>query len=246
MSVETGGGVLGKIIELSKIDVVIAGLEAQKKKFESDMAAKAAEIKGFEGVRASKLGVLDAKRALVAREEKGIKGERERINERRRALSGQTDYKVQQAMEREIEFVSKQIGQREEVLLGVMREVEVLEADTSNLESAINKSKEELSALTELAQGEIAAINERLTDYNAQRTSIVTDVGPTHVGLVAYNRIKNRYPQDPIVVILNRSSCGGCHMSIGPQLIVQASRGEVVKCAGCSRILRLDDEQAAA
>ena len=232
---------LAALIELSKLDVLITGLEAQKKKFESDVVAKKAEIESFQKIRATRIATLETKQALVTREEKGIKGERDRINERRRALSGQTDYKVQQAMEREIEFVSKQVGQREDVLLGVMREVEALQNEAVNLEGAIAKSTQDLAALQEKAEGEVGAINERLAQYGGDRQGYIGVIGAGNPGLVAYNRVRNRYPQNPIVSIVNRSSCGGCYMTIGPQQIVQASRGDIVKCAGCSRILQLPD-----
>ena len=238
-------GALGALIELSKLDVLVAGLEAQKKKLEGDVVAKKAEIESFQKIRATRMATLETRQGLVSREEKAIKGERDRINERRRSLSGQTDYKVQQAMEREIEFVSKQVGQREDVLLGVMREVEMLQNEVVNLEGAITKSTQDLASLQEKAEGEVGAINERLAEYGVERQKFIGIIGVGNAGLVAYNRVRNRYPQNPIVSIVNRNSCGGCFMSIGPQQIVQASRGDIVKCAGCSRILQLPDEIAA-
>jgi predicted nucleic acid-binding Zn-ribbon protein len=241
MTESTPVATIDQIVELSKTDVLIAGLELQKKKFLGDVAGKKQALAGQGSNRASKQALLETKRALVAREEKAIKVERERINERRRALHG-TDYKVQQAMEREIEFVSKQVGQREDVLLGVMREVEILERDIAVLSESIEGGSSELSAFEAEALGEVETIEGRLKEYNEQRMTIVKLVGPTHPGLVAYNRVRTRYPLDPIVPIINRANCGGCHMSLGPQIIVQVSRGEVVKCAGCGRILRLEKE----
>jgi predicted nucleic acid-binding Zn-ribbon protein len=237
---------LNQIIELSKIDVLIAGLEAQRKKIESDVAGRRQAIVGYEDMRAARGKLLESKKALVGREEAAIKHERERINERRRSLAAMNDYKVQQAAEREIEFVSKQVGQREEVLLGVMREVEVLERDIANATASITNLSSELGAFETDSAAVLSSITERLSQYNQQRSEIIGSVGPGNAVIVSYNRVRTRYPMDPIAPLLNRDSCGGCHMKVGPQLLVHVSRGDVVKCPGCSRILRLDEPVAAA
>jgi predicted nucleic acid-binding Zn-ribbon protein len=236
-----GPPALPTLIEISKLDVQIALLSAQKKKLESELVARKQVIGAHETKRGARAKVLADKKLLCDREEKGTKHERERINERRAALNTLNNYKLQQAAEREIDFVAKQIGQREDLLLGLMREIESMEKDLKEAEAVIKGLQDELTALEKESTEAIQAIDTQLQSLNGERGA--------HAGLLAgqkclveYNRIKDRFPSNPIVEVLNRDSCAGCFMKLGPQVGVLVSRGDVVKCPGCGRMLRLAAE----
>ena len=63
--------------------------------------------------------------------------------------------------------------------------------------------------------------------------------------LRVYNRTVQKFPMDPVVVVKD-STCSGCFMSIGPQILVQIARREkLVECPGCHRILVLSEMVAA-
>jgi predicted nucleic acid-binding Zn-ribbon protein len=185
--------------------------------------------------------VLAEKKLLCDREEKGTKHERDRINERRAALNTLNNYKLQQAAEREIDFVAKQIGQREDLLLGLMREIETMEKDLMDTESVIKGLQDELSALEKESTEAIQGIDSQLQTLNGERAAQAGILAGQKC-LVEYNRIKDRFPSNPIVEVLNRDSCAGCFMKLGPQVGVLVSRGDVVKCPGCGRMLRLAAE----
>lgn len=229
------------IIEVSKLDVQIALLQAQLKQIDEERKTRTQSISAVTVKRDARAKVLSDKRALSAREEKGIKQERERINERRRALGTLNNYKLQQAAEREIDFVSKQVGQREELLLGLMREIEILEKDGKELGAAIQGMQDELAAFEKTATETVESVQGRLQELQAERSQQVEKIG-AHPGLALYNRIKDKFPSNPVVDAVNRDSCAGCFMKLGPQVPVQISRGDVVKCPGCGRILKLPAE----
>lgn len=242
MAETQGPPVLPLLIQISKLDVQIALLNAQKKKLDADLAARRQVIAGHETKKQARARVLADKKSLCDREEKSVKHERERINERRVALQTLNNYKLQQAAEREIEFVAKQIGQREDLLLGLMREVEAIEKEVADLNGVIQGLQGELAALEAESSVTMKGIDEQLADLNQRRGAQASEVGNPSV-LTVYNRIRDRFPSNPVVEIANRDSCAGCFMKLGPQVIVQVSRQDMVKCPGCGRILFLPAEK---
>lgn len=229
------------IIQLSKLDVQIATLSAQKKKLESDLEARRQVITSHETKKATREKVLGEKKTLCAKEEKSVKAERDKINERRAALNTLNNYKLQQAAEREIDYTAKQIGQREDLLLGLMREVENLEKEVADMTGVISGLNQEFSALSEESLETIKGLDEQLAGLTKERAEHASQLTGQSV-LTVYNRIRDRFPSNPVVEVANRDSCSGCFMKLGPQVVVQVSRQDVVKCPGCGRILRLAAE----
>ncbi len=229
------------IIQLSKLDVQIATFSAQKKKLENDLAARKQVIGTHETKRTAREKVLADKKTLCAKEEKSVKAERDKINERRAALNTLNNYKLQQAAEREIDYTAKQIGQREDLLLGIMREIETLEKEVAAMTGVVNGLNDEFSALHKESSETIKALEEQLASLTTERAEHASQLAGQTV-LIAYNRIRDRFPSNPVVEVANRDSCSGCFMKLGPQVIVQVSRQDVVKCPGCGRILRLAAE----
>jgi predicted nucleic acid-binding Zn-ribbon protein len=241
MSNEQSPSVLPTLIELSKVDVQIALLTAQRKGIEAERSKRKQALDAQALKRGARAKLLDEKRMLNLREEKAIKVERDRVNDRRRALNTLSNYKLQQAAEREIEFVAKQIGQREDLLLQLMREIEVLEKDISDIDAVTKGLQDEGAAFEREVTETLQGIESNLQQYGAERTKLVDIMGQGAV-LTTYNRIKDRFPSNPVVDVANRDSCAGCYMKLGPQVVVQISRGDVVRCPGCSRFLKLPAE----
>jgi predicted nucleic acid-binding Zn-ribbon protein len=123
-----------------------------------------------------------------------------------------------------------------------MREVEVIEKEVADAEVALKGMVDELKDFETKARESIAEIQAELKQLAAERVTKAQAVGnPQHLTL--YNRVIARFPSDPIVDVVNRESCAGCFMKVGPQVAVQISRGDVVKCPGCGRILKLPEQQ---
>jgi len=224
--------VLPIIIQLGKLDVQIATYAAQKKKLETDLASRKQVVVGHETKRAAREKFLNEKKTLCSKEEKSVKAERERINQRRAALNTLNNYKLQQAAEREIDYVAKQIGQREDLLLGLMREIETLEKEVADVTGVIQGLAGEYSALEKESGETIKGLDEQISSLNKERTEHASHLTGQPI-LLAYNRIRDRFPSNPAVEVVNKDSCAGCFMKLGPQVVVQVSRQDVVKCPGC-------------
>jgi predicted nucleic acid-binding Zn-ribbon protein len=122
-----------------------------------------------------------------------------------------------------------------------MREIEVLEKDISDIDAVTKGLQDEGAAFEREVTETLQGIESNLQQYGAERTKLVDIMGQGAV-LTTYNRIKDRFPSNPVVDVANRDSCAGCYMKLGPQVVVQISRGDVVRCPGCSRFLKLPAE----
>ena len=87
----------------------------------------------------------------------------------------------------------------------------------------------------------LAGFEQRLDEYRPRRAELATSIA-SNPALTVYSRIQSRFPQNPVVEVINRDTCAGCHIKLGPQAVVQIARGDVVKCPGCGRILSLPAE----
>jgi predicted nucleic acid-binding Zn-ribbon protein len=122
-----------------------------------------------------------------------------------------------------------------------MRDVEGLEKEFGDVESALEGMKGEVQAFEAGMVDSQSDWNAELENLKERRRGLTTALGDPQV-LSVYNRVAAKFPGDPVVVLVNRESCAGCFMKVGPQVQVQISRGDFVKCPGCGRILRLDGD----
>jgi predicted nucleic acid-binding Zn-ribbon protein len=122
-----------------------------------------------------------------------------------------------------------------------MREVEMLENEISEIDTSLQGIKDELQVFEKTASENLVDYTEQLAKLQQERLGQAQTIGNSQA-LILYNRVVGRFPADPIVDVVNRDSCAGCFMKVGPQVPVQISRGDVVKCPGCGRILKLPAE----
>jgi predicted nucleic acid-binding Zn-ribbon protein len=243
MAESAGAGLLAAVVALSKVDIRLARLGLEKKRVEADLIKHREIVKQGETRFLAKKKVADDKRIACDREDKYLKGELDKLVQRRKALTTLNNYKLQEAAEREIDFASHQLSTQEDALLQRMKESEELDAELKDLEAAFVGSKSQLEALELQTAPNLTEIEKLTAEATAERNELAKAVTVAPV-LVNYNRIKDRYPTDPVVPLVNKDTCSGCRMKVGPQVMVQISRQEVVRCPGCSRVLVLSETAA--
>jgi predicted nucleic acid-binding Zn-ribbon protein len=243
MAEGAGAGLLAAVVALSKVDIRIARLGLEKKRIEGDLVKFRETAKQSETRFIAKKKVADEKRIACDREDKYLKGELDKLVQRRKALTTLNNYKLQEAAEREIDFASHQLSTQEDGLLQRMKESEELDAELKQLEAAFLAAKSQLEVAESEAAPNLSEIEKMLAEASAERTELAKTVTSAPV-LTNYNRIKDRYPTDPVVPLVNKDTCSGCRMKVGPQVTVQISRQEVVRCPGCGRVLLLPEVAA--
>lgn len=134
----------------------------------------------------------------------------------------------------EIDLLKKQIGIREERSIALLYEQEEMQA---LLEEDKARIAEEIAKI----EAECDAIDAELAEMIAHRKALQA-TRPNHAAQVdeellrLYERI--RKSRTPAVVPLNEESCGGCFMTIRPQIVNEIIGNETSHCCQhCNRLL---------
>ncbi len=228
------------LIKLSKVDASLARNLSETKQVEEKLENSKKELAKLEAAFKLKDGKLDEERRAYQSEEKFLRDEQQKLIDRRKGLQTFTDYKLQQAAEKEIEQTSRQLGMREEKLLGNLEQIEAAEKEFEEKKSELESKREEAAKIEEDSKEEFQALGERKEELEKERQELASSVEQRMMN--EYERIRHRFPVDPMVPI-KKGTCDGCHMSLGPQIVVRVSRGEgLVSCPGCARILYLEEQ----
>ncbi len=140
-----------------------------------------------------------------------------------------------QALTNEINTCKDKISDLETGILECMEESE-------EAADAEKKAKADADEVKKMVEGQIAdleshgkTLESRLNDLDGEREKLASAI-ETKV-LNSYERIL-KLRGDKVVVGIEHSVCGGCHMKLTAQVIVSAKgQQEVVNCPHCSRIL---------
>ncbi len=96
-----------------------------------------------------------------------------------------------------------------------------------------------LNEMLESKKGELAEITKE-TDLEEEKLTKKSEKAMKKVDdyyLNAYNRIRKNYRNGLAVVSAERDSCGGCHVSIPPQLQIDIENEmNIIPCENCGRI----------
>ncbi len=232
---------LAALAELNKHDAALARVLAERKKFQQALKDKGAQLKQIETSCLTQGKVIADKRARYQKEEKLLKEEQEKLTLRRKAMGAVGNYKVQQAAQREVEHAGRQLSAKEELLIQVLADLDTLEGQLNKDKETLTKLQLEYLDIEKESQDASVGLDEREKRHQEDRAKIAATVDAS--ALSVYNKIKERFPLDAVMPVKNLT-CSGCFMQLGPQVVVQISRGEgIQRCRGCGRILCLSEEE---
>ena len=159
---------------------------------------------------------------------------------------------------REFDALTKEVGmQKLEIQLSEKKlriSNEKIEAKKTLLEE-MNSKLETLKEMLEAKKAELEEITKE-TDIEEEKLRKKSERAMKKVDdfyLMAYKRIRSNYRNGLAVVTVDRNACGGCHISIPPQLQLDIeSELKIIPCENCGRIFvpnyaerkRLEKEKA--
>jgi hypothetical protein len=241
---ESTGALLTNLIELSRLDVLLTGIGAERKRLQTKLVESEASLKRSAVLAQTKHRALEERRGKYAAAEKNLKDERQKLVDRRKALTTLSNYKLQQAAEREIEHAEEVLSAQETVIIRMLEEIDAMSVDFAKVEGGFKSERAAFEALREETAATLKTLEERERDYLAERGKIAQGVDAA--SLTQYDRIKSKFPMGAVAKV-EQSTCSGCFMQVGPQVTVLLSRGNaLVRCPGCGRILFQDPPVAAA
>lgn len=226
---------LRNLITLSKIDASLTAILYERRKFENDLKARKEEVRISSDRKARAEKALDEKKEVVRREERAIREENEKLIARRKALTTFSNYKLQQAAEKEIEGAARHLSLREEALLQTFDEVENLEKAFTTEKESYNKNVQAYDSVVAEMTEVFTSLEDREARKNGERQEVLPNIPKKEYTL--YENIHKKFPQNPVVPV-HGNACSGCFMQVGPQIMVQMARGDTLtRCPGCGRIV---------
>lgn len=241
---ESTGALLSNLIELSRLDVLLTGIVAERKRLQTKLTEAESSLRKSALVAQTKQRALEERRTKYTQAEKSLKDERQKLVDRRKALTTLSNYKLQQAAEREIDHANETLSAQETVLIRMLEEIDAMASDFAAVETAFKGERDRYVALRDETAATLQTLETREKDYVAERVEIAKRVDSAN--LTQYERIKTKFPMGAVAKV-SQSTCSGCFMQVGPQVAVLLGRGNaLVRCPGCGRILFQDEPAAAA
>lgn len=213
---------------LLRLRAEIANIEPQRRLVEQRRSATSQE---FEMARQQTLRLETERKRLEL--EVGTKKELiEKYSTQQWQTRKNEEYK---ALSHEIDSCKKAIQNLDDQQLELMEQIERAEKHAAAASEALKKAR----ADCELQLEQLATTEERLTrqlaDAEAARAESTAGIEP---GLLnRYERILKSKGGN-VIVGVDRGVCGGCHMKISRQDVLNTQAGrEIVNCPNCGRIL---------
>jgi predicted nucleic acid-binding Zn-ribbon protein len=207
--------------EVARIPVEIAAVQKRLQDEAAKCEAARNQIKQIEADRKKLEIEADAKRAQIAK-----------YRTQQSQIKSNTEY---QALTREIEKAEEDIRRTEDVELELMDR-------TEHLQPALKEEQAVLKELTAKGEVEQADLRQRSQTAEQELAKLQTDRG--QVAAQADADLLSRYDRlmkskgDYAIVPIQHGNCGGCHLTIPPQVVHNAHNGgEVTSCDYCGRIL---------
>ena len=140
------------------------------------------------------------------------------------------------SLEKEVEIFKAKLREKEDSLLDLMAETEMIQdkmrLDGERLKKLEVEWKEEQKALAQKQ----TKVENRLSDLSQKRQSVASEI--TKQTLDLYEGIRLRKGQAVVKVAQGR--CHGCHLTLSMNEWQRARAGDLAQCSSCGRILYLD------
>jgi predicted nucleic acid-binding Zn-ribbon protein len=139
-------------------------------------------------------------------------------------------------LEKEGEGLKSQIRLKEDALLGLMSQVEEVEAEVKTIAAEVERLKREWEQRQETLKPEKSEVETVLAELSGERNGLAQQID---------SEVLNTYDQLTLtrgqaVVKVERGRCLGCHITVPTSQWQKARAGDLIQCNNCSRILYLE------
>ncbi len=229
------------LLELQVIDTAVDRLTARRRMLESETEVTAArsEADAAEDV----LGELGLKIEAVGRDQKRIEHEVDSLSQKsaaedRRLYDGSiVNTKELASLQREIENLKRRRSDREDELLGMMEELERLEAQSALARTESERQRALAEQIAAAAGAELVQIAAELETRAAERAALVSAIDPEVLEL--YDDLRAQKKGIGAVALVD-GVCQGCHEKLSAMEMDRIKHTEGIRrCEHCRRIVIL-------
>jgi predicted nucleic acid-binding Zn-ribbon protein len=139
-------------------------------------------------------------------------------------------------LEKEVKSLKSQIRPKEDALLGLMSQVEEMEAKVKTTAVEIERLKREWEQKQETLGQRKSEVKTALAKLRGDRNGLEQQIDPEAIN--TYERL--RLTRGQAVVKVERGKCQGCHITVPTSQWQKAKAGDLIQCTSCSKILYLE------
>jgi predicted nucleic acid-binding Zn-ribbon protein len=214
--------------KLSKLNEELAHIPLERQQLQSKVAASQAQLEALK----TRLKQLESERKqleLQVEEKKELIG---RYSGQQYQTKKNEEYR---ALAHEIDTCQHEIVKLEDQELELMEQADTAQHEAAKLSQSSAGAKQVIDArLADLA-GREANLKKELANLEANREELARAVEES--ARRRYERLLRQRGQN-VVVGIEHGVCGGCHMQLSRQIVVDCrAEQELVTCPNCSRLL---------
>ncbi len=227
----------GQLYKLQQFDLELQKKQQELNEAENQLSDNKALVVAESKVASQKEQLEDAKR-----KQKSSEWELEDLQEKVRQIdsklySGKTkDPKELVNLEKEVKGLKSQIRAKEDALLGLMSQVEEIEAEVKTTTEELERLNQEWEQRQETFRPRKSEIETVLAKLRGDRNGLAQQIDSEAFNV--YERI--RLTRGQAVVKVERGRCLGCHITVPTSQWQKAKAGDLIQCNNCSRILYLE------
>jgi predicted nucleic acid-binding Zn-ribbon protein len=226
----------GQLYKLQQLDLELQKKQQELSEVENQLSDNKALVAAESRLASQKEQLEDARK-----KQKSSEWELEDLQEKIRQIDsklygGKTkDPKELVNLEKEVKGLKSQTTTKEDALLGLMTQVEELEAKLKTGTEEVERLKREWEQTQETLRPRISEIEIALADLKGERNRLAQKIDSEAFNI--YERI--RLTRGQAVVKVERGRCLGCHITVPTSQWQKAKAGDLIQCNNCSRILYL-------
>ena len=225
---------LDKLIELQKLDVTIATLDAQARAIPKAIEALEGRLtkarEAFDAAKSRSDHLLKERRA----KERELEEATQNAKKKQARLFEIKTNEEYSAVLKEIEVLQIKSSQLETDILERMEAADVLGKTLAEAEKVFKAAEADLQKERQDKEAQLATLQKELAGLQATRKAQASRLDPELLRLYA-RLLRNR---ELAVVVVTDGSCAGCGMTLTPQTHNEVKRNDrMFTCPSCNRIL---------
>lgn len=146
--------------------------------------------------------------------------------------------KEYQPLKKEIERLKQEQHDAEAILMTIWNKLETAQKELNEQTTQYSSKIDELHAAIAKHHDDIEKLQAELTEKKSERPSKESNV--PQEWLDNYSHMKMQV-EDPVVPLLDMSSCGACYYTLPNQELIRLKRRAIVQCKGCFRLLYMQE-----
>jgi predicted nucleic acid-binding Zn-ribbon protein len=227
----------GQLYKLQQLDLELQRKQQELDEIENRLNDNKALVAAESKLDSQKEQLEDARK-----KQKSSEWELEDLQEKVRQIdsklySGKTkDPKELVNLEKEVKALRSQIKTKEDDLLGLMSQVEEVEAKVKATTEEVERLKREWEQGQETLGQRRSEVEPMLAKLSGDRNGLVQQIDSEVLN--TYERLRLTLGQ--AVVKVEKGKCQGCHITVSTSQWQKAKAGDLIQCNSCSKILYVE------